>query len=287
MISSELLLEIKPINEWLSGTKKILSDRGGAPQYPLNTLPDLNSKIWGLHKGLTVIGARSSMGKSALGLQIARDMADSNISVLLLSLEMDVPSMIERLFCQLMKVDNFDMLCGHINTNEVIQAKWSTFENWIHRVPLMITEGLGKTFSDVNEIIQLLDPKPKVVIIDYIQGIKQSEKERAELNEYIRNFRQLMIKNDMIGILASQMNRQTMDNNDKRPSLENLKSTSVLEEHADMVLMLFWEYFYTRDEATKNCYEIIIGKNRNGRTGKHDLWFFPEFYLFAERGTDV
>ena len=79
------------------------------------------------------------------------------------------------------------------------------------------------------------------------------------------------------------MNRQIVNNSDKRPALENLKGTGVLEEHADMVLMLYWEYFYTRDEQKKNDYEVIIGKNRNGRTGKHDMYFVPEYYLFRER----
>jgi replicative DNA helicase len=78
------------------------------------------------------------------------------------------------------------------------------------------------------------------------------------------------------------MNRQIIDNTDKRPSLENLKSTGVLEEHADMVLMLFWEWFYTRKEEDKNKYEIIVGKNRNGRTGSHKLFYTPEWYLFTE-----
>ena len=202
MISPELLQEIKPIQDWLGGTKSILTSRGGVPQVPINTLPDLNSKIWGLHNGLTVLGARSSMGKSAFAIQIARDVSDSNIPCLFLSLEMDVPSIIERMFCQQMSVDNFDMLCGKINNDEEIQKKWETFEKWVHRVPLMITDGLGKSFQEVTTMVELLDPKPKVVIIDYIQGIKQSEKERAELNEYIRSFRTLMLKNKMVGILA-------------------------------------------------------------------------------------
>jgi len=287
MIANDLLVGIKPLHEWLDGTEAILKDRGGCPKYPLTSLPEFSDMIWGLHKGMTVIGARSSMGKSAFAVQIARDMADAHIPTLLLSLEMDVESIIERLFCQMMKVDNFDMICGKLNTDDEIKLKWQTFRFWINKVPLMITNGLGKTFKDVNTIIDLLDPKPRVVIIDYIQGIRQGEKERAELNEYIRNFRQLMIQNNMVGILASQMNRMTTANDDKRPALENLKSTGVLEEHADVVFMLHWDYFYTRKEEDKNRYEIIVGKNRNGRTGKHDLWFIPEFYLFVEKGTNL
>ena len=277
-------INIQTIAELLTGIKTEILSRGGVPKFPLSTLPELNQKIWGLHKGLTVVGARSSMGKSAFVLQIARDLADQMIPVWIVSLEMDVPSMIERLFCQQMEVDNFDLLSGKLNYNSGLQQKWDAFEKWVSKIPLLLTSGLGKNFGEINDLVAKLNPKPKIIIVDYIQGIRQSEKERSELNEYIRNFRQLMIEGDMVGILASQMNRAIIDNTDKRPSLENLKSTGVLEEHADMVLMLFWEYFYTRKEENKNKYEVIVGKNRNGRTGHHELYFKPEYYLFQELG---
>jgi len=222
------------------------------------------------------------MGKSAFALQLARDLADQNIPVLFLSLEMDEQSMIERIFCSMMRIDNFDLLSGEFNKQEEIRVKWQTFKNFMSKAQLLLTCGIGKSFGEVTNLLERLDPMPRVVIVDYIQGIKQSEKERSELNEYIRNFRQLMLKNNCVGILASQMNRQIVNNDNKRPELENLKGTGVLEEHADMVLMLFWEWFYTRKEEDKNKYEIIVAKNRNGKTGSHKLFYTPEWYLFSE-----
>jgi replicative DNA helicase len=56
----------------------------------------------------------------------------------------------------------------------------------------------------------------------------------------------------------------------------------VLEEHSDMVLLLYWAWFYTRKPEDKNKYEIIVAKNRNGKTGKHECMYTPEFYLFEE-----
>lgn len=222
------------------------------------------------------------MGKSALALQIARDLADQLIPTLFLSLEMDTHSMVERIFCQMMEIDNFHLLSGRINHDDEIQKKWETFSTFIKEIPLLLTNGIGKTFAEVNELINLLDPKPKCVIVDYIQAVKQERQERTELNEYIRSFRQLMIEHDIAGILCSQMNRQVFDNSDNKPTLENLKSTGVLEEHADVVLMLYWKWFYTRDLKDKPYFEIILGKNRNGRTGRHELIYIPEYYLFKE-----
>lgn len=279
---SKIAQEVHPIKNLLTGVRNDILSRGGVPKLPLKTLPLFNRVIWGLCKGLTTIGARSSQGKSALALQVARDIAEQKIPVLFLSLEMDTASLIERLFCQTKTVDNFDMICGKINKDITIFNKWQEFESEVVNLPLLITNGIGKTFPEVNLLIQTLEPKPKVVIVDYIQATRSTKEERIEINEYIRNFRQLMITNDMTGILCSQLNREVKDNLDKRPALENLKSTGVLEEHSDQVWLLFWNWYYTHKDEDRNKYELILAKNRNGRTGTHDLLFYPEYYQFRE-----
>lgn len=279
---SNIAEKITPIKELLDKTETELKDRGGAPKLSIKSLPGFNAKIWGLRRGLTIIGARSSMGKSAFALQIAGDIADQNIPVLFLSLEMDEQSMLERLFCAQYRIDNFDLISGKYNTDESIKEKWEMFKKFMDNAPLLFTCGIGKNFSEITKLLEHLEPLPKVIIVDYIQGIKQSDKERAEMNEYIRNFRQLMLQKDCVGVLASQMNRQIINNDNKRPELENLKGTGVLEEHADVVLLLYWEWFYTREDKDKNKYEIIVAKNRNGRTGSHSLFYTPEWYLFSE-----
>ena len=264
----------------LDGIRQSLVERGEEPKYPLITLPDFSRKIWGLpRKGLLVIGARSSMGKSSLVLQVAQDIAGQNKPVLLLSLEMDVASLVERLFCQRMMIDNFELLTGKL---PVYNAEWVVFEEWLKKIPLLITCGIGKTFEEVNYLIANLDPKPNIVIVDYIQGIRQIENERERINEYVRNFRQLMLDNNMLGILCSQINRRILEQETKEPVLENLKSTGVLEEQADQVWLLFYQWFYTRNDNDKNKIKLILAKNRNGRTGEYNLVFLPEYYLFRE-----
>ena len=279
--TKRLLTGLKTLRQHLPGTYKKLVSRGKNPKLPLKTLPGFNRKIWGLHTGLTVIGSRTSQGKSSFSLQIAYDLASQNFPVLFLSLEMDEESLVERLFCNSKKVDNFDLLTGKIN-NEDIKSKWDEFSEEIKTIPLLITNGIGKTFSELTELVEIMNPKPKVIIIDYIQVIKQVRDEREVLNEYLRNLRQYCVENDIAGVICSQSNRQTLQDKGREPTLNTLKGTGVLEEISDVVLLLHWDNFYTKDPDTFNNFKIIVAKNRNGMTGSYEVSFYPHYYRFEE-----
>ena len=279
-ITEKAIKELRDARECLDGVKTELESRGSEPDLPISSLPEFNSKIWGLKKGLTILGGRTSQGKSSMALQWAFDLADRGKEVLFLSLEMTVENMIERLFCNLLKIDNFELLTGKLKTNVEYQDKWGTFTKLMN-IPLKLSCGLGKTLDDVNEITDLLEPKPKVIIIDYIQGIRKSVNERADLDDYILRFRELCLLNNIAGVLVSQNSRKVFDEESKEPSLANLKGTGCLEEIADTVILLFYPYFYNKN-LDKNMYKVILAKQRNGRTGEHLLNYHPEYYRFSE-----
>jgi len=220
------------------------------------------------------------MGKSALALQIAYDLADQNKETLFLSLEMTTESLIERLFCNRQRIDNYALLTGKLKTDTYIQEQWGNFIKLMD-IPLKLSCGLGKSFEDINTLIELLDPIPKVIIVDYIQAIKKGFNERVDLDNYIVQFREICLKHNIAGILLSQNSRKVFDDESKEPSLSNLKSTGGLEESADTVMLLFWPHFYN-EKLDRNLYKIIIAKQRNGRTGEHLVNFIPEHYLFTE-----
>ncbi|MBU4311797.1 MAG: AAA family ATPase [Candidatus Omnitrophica bacterium] len=275
---------IQPIRGYLSNIRKDLGERAGVPKLSINTLPALNRKIWGLKEGLTVIGGRTSQGKSALALQIAFDLAGQSIPVLFLSLEMTVEALIERLFCNIEEVDNYSILTGRFKNDLEIQAKWKTFTDYASKIPLLITCGIGKNFQEINKLVPMINPEPKVVIVDYVQAIvTKAGQSREMINEYIRYFRQLAIEKKFAGVLCSQINRGAEETRRNEPHLYQLKETGVLEEHADTVLLLHWPNFYTRDPSKVNEFKINIAKQRNGRTGEHNLIWKPEYYKFTEK----
>jgi replicative DNA helicase len=274
----------KPIRVYLSSIHKDFEERAKEPRLSISSLPLFNHKIWGLKEGLTLIGARTSQGKSALALQIAYDLADQAIPVLFLSLEMTVEALIERLFCNVMCVNNYNVLTGKFKEDPEMQTKWRTFNNISSKIPLLITCGIGKSFQEINELIKIMEPKPKVIILDYVQAIAtRSGQGREIINEYIRYFRQLAIEQKFAGILCSQVNRGATENTGNEPRLYQLKETGVLEEHADTVLLLHWPNFYIQDPLKENEFKIIIAKQRNGRTGEHIVVYKPEYYKFTEK----
>lgn len=256
--------------------------QGDKPELPLTSLSYLNDKLWGLRrKELVVIGGRTSQGKSSLALQIAWDLAIQNYPVHLLSLEMTNKALMKRLFCQQMQVPNAVLMRGGVTPE--ISAKASVFQDTLRKVPLLITDSIGKTAVELYDLVERLEPKPAVVIVDYIQAIARLRGESYEvMNEYIRRFREMAIEFNFCGILVSQINRGAMKEENKQPALWLLKATGVLEEHADVVLLLHWDYFYRPDEDKKEAYDIIIAKNKDGITGSVSVRFQPEYYRFSD-----
>jgi len=277
----KILSEVKPVKAFLDGVEVELLNRGNEPLLPIKSLPSLNNKLWGLKVGLTVIGARTSIGKSSIALQMASDLALQGKRVLFLSLEMTVDSMVERLFCNLYEVDNYSLLTGKLKMDAELAKKWFSFKEKLQEAPLILTCGIGMTCDEVNQIIEHLEEKPDAIFIDYIQAVRASRNEREALNEYIRHFRGLCIQNKIAGVMCSQANRQTFDDDNKEPLLSNLKSTGFLEEHSDCVILLHWAHFYDNSKP-ENEYKVIIAKQRNGRTGSHMVYYKPECYKFFD-----
>ena len=288
MIIRNLAREVKNNRQNLSSLEEELKSRGNEPEIGFKSLPQLNAKIWGFKKGLNVIGARTSIGKSAMAIQIALDLAKQGKKVVFLSLEMTEGSILERMFCNEYQINNFDIQRGLFMVNTEIRERWEKFKEVVLNMPyFLITCGIGSDFNEINVFIEkVLQPKPQVIILDYVQMVRGGFKERENLSEYVRMFRQLMLTNDMVGIMCSQVNRMVEKDNDYRPRLENLKSTGSLEEVCDLCLLLHWNYFYTKKEEQRNEYDVLIAKNRSGNTGVHTISYAPEYYKFEEKVVD-
>ena len=246
---------MKHISEWLPSLAEELYNRGDKPALSLLSLPDLNRKIWGIRQGaLTIVGARTSQGKSSFALQIAADLSSQGVPVWLLSLEMSVPSLLERLFCHMMSVDNYSVLSGQMKMDKGIQRKYLKFKEILQDSTLLITEGIGKSWEDIVQLIEAVGERPKVIIVDYVQNIAfKSGDTREIINDYIRRFRNLAIKHNFAGVLCSQINRGAEEQKNKEPSLAQLKETGFLEESADMVMLLHWQDFYgKKKEENRN-----------------------------------
>ena len=270
----------RKILDWLEPLHARLKDRGTYPELSISTLPRLNNKIWGIQKGkLTLIGARTSQGKSAFALQIANDLAMQGHGVLFLSLEMDAEDIVERIFCNEYGISNAYLLRGHIHR---YQKEFEEFKEKIRDRKLVISDGIGWSWNEVYTFIEGLSVLPKIIIIDYVQTIRASGDKREIIDEYVRKMRELAIRKNIAVVLVSQINRISQESKDKKPQLHHLKGSGYLEEHADIILLLHWDYKYTKHVDAKHKLNISIEKNRNGICGHCFVKFIPEFYRFEE-----
>src|SRR3990167_10532404 len=234
-------IEVKYLRHLLPEIKKYLFSRSNTPDLSLKMLPLLNQFIWGIQrKCLTIIGARTSEGKSTLAVQIAYDLASQGKVVLFLSLETTVEKIGVRLFCLHSHFDNAKAFRGAVKDVPHIYDK---FEREIGGFPLIVNDMLGKNWEDIEQVINQCQLKPDVVIVDYIQTIaeKEGRNKLDTINEYIRHFREMAIRNDFAGIICSQINRTATDEANQ-PQLHQLKGSGFLEEHADVVLLLSWPF---------------------------------------------
>lgn len=260
----------------------MLLSRGETPKIPIKFLPDLNNKVWGLHtKNMTVIAARTSNCKSAFALHLAWDIAKQNIPVLFLSLEMYEESLIERLFCLVKKINNYDILTGKFPK---YQTEWEEFEKELDGIPFVITDMLGKSWKEINDYLEGLTTKPKVIIIDHLQEARDAslKNQKEVIDEYLKKLRLMSIRHDFSLVVCCQVNRASQEEKSgNEPQLHHLKNSGYIEEGADYVFLLHWPWHYKKSE-NKNKFIVNIAKSRNGKPGWLDIRYRPECYFFYE-----
>lgn len=246
----------------------------------LKSLPDFSRLMWGYGKGqMVVVGARTSMGKTAFMLQNAYDFAKQGYKVIYLSLEMSEQSLGIRNFCREKKVNSYDVKRGGFASFEI---KWKEYKK--EKADLGISDCLGRNWKQINKIIEdRMYNKPDVIFIDHINEIRsESGNDKQVIDDYLINLRAMAVHNNITFVVGAQINRIAQDEKQKFPMLHHLKATGKLEETADVVILLHWPHYYDI-KKDKNDYLLIIAKNREGVTCPHEVRFFPEFSLFTEK----
>lgn len=276
----QTIQDLQPCRIITDQLQQDLLNRGKTPELPLLTMPQLNYKIWGIHKRkLLLIGARPSNGKSNFAINIAYDLALQNKKVMFLSLEMPKERIVERMFCLNANVNNIELLCGKYNDDIDIRTKYKKFQSLTTSWRLVIADCIGKDWQwMIENVFDCLDEQPDCVIIDHIQEIRGGQNQKTMMDEYISKMRECAIKYNFALILCSQINRVAADSDNKEPQLYHLKGSGYLEESADQVILLHWPYHYNKDsKLNQQEYSIHVAKNRDGLTGYIKMSYYAEF----------
>lgn len=232
----------------------------------------------GIHRGqLTVLGARPRVGKSALALQIAYNVAyRQNYKVLFLPLEMTVNECLERILLQTQTVDpKFRKQPLTDENKELIKGFLDGLED-----NLKFCTTLNR-LDDIEKAIKA--EKPYLIIIDQTSQLKTTSKRKDVRETYIeisRELKRLALEHDIAIIALHQMNRANADN--WRPSIEALAESDSLARDADNVFMLYTKNDEEEGDNPSRLTYLNLAKQRNGVSGKEiTLMFSGERFTFS------
>ncbi len=253
---------------------------------------ELNDRAYGLHKGkLTIIGGRPSNGKTALMVDMAYNLAKQGKQVAFISLEMEAIDITERLMSRGLEINNREFYNGYMLTrlqNTIYQTRINELDKVMEN--MVITQNIAFTFKELNEVVEKYLETYDVIFIDYLQMIRGSATAKENMDEYIKHLRALAISKQKVIILGSQINRvgASEQNKERYPTLSDLKGTGAIEEVADVVILVHWQYFYTKKAEDFKKYKIILAKNRvTGETDFIDCAFHANIYKFGEYYEDT
>ena len=226
---------------------------------------------------LLILAARPSMGKTALGLNIALNAA-REVPVAIFSLEMSAIQLGQRILSMTSGVGLSEISTGQFDDYDedyMMDSMASIYETR-KRVEI-IDDTL--TLAELRMRARRLKRKYDVglIVIDYIQliiGDKSYKGNRVQEVSDISRQLKAMAKELNVPVLAlSQLNRGAEMRADKRPLLSDLRESGSIEQDADIVMFIYRDAYYNEDSEQKNIAEINIAKNRNGATGRCSLYF--------------
>lgn len=253
---------------------------------------ELDKVTFGWKNGeLIVISARPAMGKTAFGLSMARNIAVHNkIPVAIFSLEMSTVQFMRRFLSNISGIETSQAELH--NKNE--QALLDNAEKIIEDTPVFLDDTPSLSVNEIRtKAFRLVrEYQVKLIIIDYLQlmnasGMTYSNREE-EISVITRSLKALAMELNIPIIALSSLNR-SVENREgiegKRPQLSDLRESGAIEQNADMVCFIHRPEYYKiyQDEKgndLRGMAEIIVAKNRNGRTGDVRLRFFGDIARF-------
>lgn len=238
---------------------------------------DLDILTDGLHPNeLTCIGARPGVGKTAFALNIATNLA-TNHNVYFCSLEMSESQLVQRLIGRYATVNTQFLRNGKVTAEEYERVANAT--NQIVNFNLRI-DTKSRYIEDVENVVTTLKEKNKidVLIIDYLTLLKSKFKYQSrelEVADISRRLKLLALDLHIPIIILVQLNR---DAENKVPTMANIRESGSIEQNCDNIIFLH----DAEDEENKlrTKIEIILEKQRQGRTGKVELCFDKKYCLF-------
>ena len=237
---------------------------------------------------LIIVAGRPSMGKTALCLNVAQYAAiEKRIPVAIFSLEMSKEQIVIRMLCSEAQVEGTRLRTGFLSESD--WPRLTLAAGNLSDAPIFIDDAASLSVLELRAKARRLNAEHGVgmIMVDYLQlmrGRAKVESRQQEISEISRSLKALAKELNVPVIAVSQLSRRTEERQGMRPQLSDLRESGAIEQDADVILFIYRDEVYNRSEDNPNRgkAEIIIGKQRNGPTGKIDLAYLDKFTTFKE-----
>ena len=261
---------------------------------------DLDKLTAGLHPSdFIILAARPSMGKTALALNIAQNVAirgsregEPKKRVAFFSLEMSREQLVQRMLCSEADVNAQRLRAGGNDRDTDNADLWNKLwvaSDLLAGAEIFIDDTPGITIMEMRSKARRLqaDGGLDLIVIDYLQlmqgsvGRNTSDNRQQEVSEISRGLKALARELNVPVLALSQLSRSVEARQVKKPMLSDLRESGSLEQDADIVMFLYRDDYYKgADEAPTHVTELIVAKHRNGPVGRVNLFFRNECTKF-------
>lgn len=253
----------------------------------------LDNILAGLQKSdLFILAARPSMGKTALALNLAHNVAvKAGKPALVFSLEMSKEQLVDRMLSMESGVDAWALRTGNLSDSDF--EKIGHAMGALSEAQIYIDDTPGITVSELRTKARREAHKHELglVVVDYLQlmsggGRYGNDGNRVqEISEISRGLKSIARELNVPLIALSQLSRSVESRSPQIPQLADLRESGSIEQDADVVAFIYREDYYNPETERKNITDIFIKKHRNGPTGSVELYFDKEKQRFRSIDT--
>lgn len=250
---------------------------------------DLDKITSGLQRSdLVIVAARPAMGKTAFALNVAQQAAiKGKASVLIFSMEMSKEQLGQRLLSMESRVEIQKLKTGDLNRKD-----WDDINialDVLSEASIFIDDTPGISIMEIKNKCRRIKAEHglDLVVLDYLQLMSvegRVESRQQEISALSRNLKLIAREMDCPVIVLSQLSRAPEQRQDHRPQLSDLRESGSIEQDADIVLFLYRDDYYEKENSEKpGVCEVIIAKQRSGPTGTVELMWLEKYTRFADK----
>ncbi len=280
--SSEFKTMPEVISEFQEKLEKLAENKGKISGLSTGMF-DVDKITNGFHENeLIILAARPSMGKTALALNMATNIAlNSKKSVIIFTLEMRADQLVSRMISSLGQID-----ASKLQNGNLLNEDWKRINEAISQLGetnIYIDDSPGVTIGDIRSKcrrIANLDENLGIIFIDYLTLIGSNNRyagnRQQEVSEISRSLKTLALELKIPIVCLAQLSRTPELREDKRPILSDLRESGSIEQDADIVAFIYRDDYYNKESKMDNNMsktEVIIKKNRSGQIGTAELLF--------------